>query len=174
MSDDLANRLREDEVKAKLEAALEAGISEKSVTKAAKKLREILIEEIEGFEYEIKDNLAHNLVDFVADMARRTVEAILRGNDNEMRRYLGCERGAWTGRSDGSVWGHKREIDDWHPVIRGTLFEGGSIALRRDIVAAHRDLITDERVKDLEDQVASLVEQNRKLEAKIERMHNDR
>lgn len=169
MSDDLVKRLCDDDIKSKLEAALENGISEERVTKAARTLRNALIEEIDAFEYEIKDNLAHNLVGFVAEMAKRTVEAILRGDDNEMRRYLGCERGAWTGRSDGSVWGHKRDIDSWHPVIHGTLFEQGSIALRRDIVAAHRDLISDERVKDLEDQVASLVEQNRKLKATIER-----
>jgi len=173
MTDDIVARLREEEIKAQLEAAFEAGISEENVTKATKKLRDALFDELAAFEHEIQDNLAYNLVGFVADMAKRTVEAILRGNDDEMRRYLGCDRGAWTGRSDGSVWGHKREIDSWHPVIRGTLFETGSIALRRDIVAAHRDLITDERVKDLEDQVASLVEQNRKLQSKIERMHHD-
>jgi hypothetical protein len=163
-----------DEIKAQLQAALEAGISQESVTKAAKKLRYALIEEMDAFEYDLKDNLAHNLVDFVADMAKKTVGAILNGNDDEMRRYLGCERGAWSGRSDGCPFGRKREIDEWHPVIHGTLFESGAIALRRNIVAAHRDLITDERVKDLEDQVASLVEQNRKLQSEVGRLRDDR
>lgn len=148
-----------DDITAKLQAALDLGMDDERIKKCTSKLRDQLIEEVDALEYDIKDRMAQDLVSFITDMAKKTVTAILEGNDDQMRRYLGCERGAWTGRSDGCVWGRKREIDEWHSVIQGTLFEQGSIKLRRDIVAAHRDLITDERVKDLEDQVMSLVAQ---------------
>ena len=162
------------EIKDKLEAILSEGVSEERVAKAVKKLRDQLTEELDTFEYDIKQNLSRDLVAFVVEMAKNTVNAIINGNDEEMRRYLGCEFGAWSGRSDASYWGHKREIDDWHPVIHGTLFETGAISLRRDIVNAHRDLITDERIKDLQDQVASLVAQNNKLKDTIERIRSEK
>ena len=55
-----------------------------------------------------------------------------------------------------------------HPIIHGALHENGAIALRKNIAQAHADLIRNERIKDLEDQVASLVAQNRQLQARLE------
>lgn len=157
-------------IKADLLKALEEGICDQTLAKIRKQMADLVTEAEEDLDYRLKDGLAQNLVGFVADMAKQTIEAILAGNEDEMRRYLGCERGAWTGRSDSCVWGRKREIDEWHPVIHGTLFEQGGLKLRRDIVASHRDLITDERIKDLEDQVASLVAQVNKAEREKEEL----
>lgn len=156
-----------------MEAALKRGISDEALAKAIKQIRDLATDLQEDLEYRVKDEMAYNLVGFVTDMAKRTVEAILAGNDDQMRRYLGCERGAWNGRSDGSVYGHKRDIDSWHPVIHGTLFEQGSIAIRRDMAKAHADLIQSERIKDLEDQVASLVAQNNKIKADLNRARGE-
>ena len=98
-------------------------------------------------------------------MAGRAVEALLAGNESEMIRWLSCDTRGYTGRSDG--YG-ERSIERQHPVIHGKLFEPGCVLLRKQIAQAHRDLITSERIKDLEDQVASLVAQNNALEKDLE------
>lgn len=163
------NTLHED-IAEKLQAALLAGISQDSMKTIKKKVEDILYEIETDVDYRLKEDLAPNLVAFVSDMAKRTVEAILDGNQDQMERYLGCERGHWTGRSDSPEYGRKRDISEWHPVIHGNLFETGAIALRKKIVEAHRDLIESQRILDLEDQVASLVAQIRKQNAEIERL----
>ena len=91
-------------------------------------------------------------------MAGRAVEALLEGNEAEMIRWLSCDRRGYTGRSDG--YNTNRAIEEQHPVIHGKLFEQGCVRLRKMIVEAHRDLITDQRILDLADQVRSLVAQN--------------
>ena len=111
--------------------------------------------------YRLKDDLAPNLAAYVQKVAGRAIEAILAGNEDEMRKRLSCREGSWTGRSD-SPYATSR--DDFHPVIHGKLFEQGAIALRRNIVAAHRDLIETQRILDLEDQIKSLTVQVNKLE----------
>jgi hypothetical protein len=104
-------------------------------------------------------------------MAQRTVEEMLAGNEEQMRRYLKCESGRWNGRSDGDQgWGRQREAHEWHSVIHGRLFEQGAVALRKQIVDAHRDLLVNERILDLEDQVRSLVAQVNKANAATEAM----
>jgi hypothetical protein len=104
-------------------------------------------------------------------MAKRTVEMLLAGNEDQMRRYLHCERGHWNGRSDGdSGWGRKREIYEWHSVIHGQLFEQGGVAVRKAIVEAHAELLKNERILDLEDQVRSLVEQVNRANTEREKM----
>jgi hypothetical protein len=52
-----------------------------------------------------------------------------------------------------------------HPIIHGKISENSCVELRRMIVDAHRDLITAERIKDLEDINKSLVAQVNKAEA---------
>ena len=44
------------------------------------------------------------------------------------------------------------------------LLQQGCVALRKKIVEAHRDLIAEQRILDLEDQIRSLVAQNNQLE----------
>jgi hypothetical protein len=162
------------EISDRLKAALEGGISEDTIKPLKKAVDDILCRIEDDIMYRMKDDLAPNLVSFVAEMASETVGAILGGNEDMMRQYLGCRIGHWTGRSDSPVWGREREASEWHPVIHGELFLQGAVKLRRDIVAAHPDLITNERIKDLEDQVVSLVAQlnkaNKEKDAMWERV----
>lgn len=147
------------EIADRLKAALEGGISEDTMMPLKKAVDDIVYRIEDDIMYRMKDDLAPNLVSFVAEMASETVGAILAGNEDMMRQYLGCRIGHWTGRSDSPVWSREREATEWHPVIHGEMFLQGAVKLRRDIVAAHPDLITNERIKDLEDQVVSLVAQ---------------
>ena len=162
------------ELRDKLQAVLDSGISEDAM-KAVKKSTDTILYDIQGdLEYRLKDELTPNLVGWVVDMAQRAVEQLLDGNEDQMRRYLSCEKRGpdgswygWTGRSTGYT-GPNRAIHEQHPVIHGKLFEQGCIALRKRIVDAHRDLLANERVLDLEDQVKSLVEQVNKAKAEKE------
>jgi len=148
-----------EEVKTRLLACLSAPIAEDSLARLKKSVNDIIYEVESDIDYRLKDDLAPNLVCFVAEMAKNAVTSMLEGNEDQMRRYLGCERGSWTGRSDGAYFSTHRKPEDWHPVIHGNLFVTGAMKLRRDIVQAHADLIANERIKDLEDQVTSLVAQ---------------
>ena len=97
---------------------------------------------------------------------------LLAGNEKMMRQYLSCSEGCWNGRSDGEgSWGRKREMHEWHPVIHGKMSEAAAVELRRDIVNAHRDLLVNERILDLEDQVKALVAQLNKLNAEKEGLY---
>ncbi len=161
----------DDEIKSKLRAALDAGISEDTMKAIHKKAEDVWCMIEDDIMYRLKDDLAPNLVSFVCDMAKRTVEAILAGNEDQMRRYLGCERGHWNGRSDGDQgYGRKREDHEWHPIIHGKLFEQGAVELRKQMANAHADLIKNERILDLEDQVKSLTAQYNKAKAERETM----
>lgn len=68
------------------------------------------------------------------------------------------------------IGGLRREDDEWHSVIHGQLFEQGAVRLRKEIVDAHRDLLVNERILDLEDQVRSLVVQVNKANAEKDAM----
>ena len=157
--------------------SLAKGVTDEAWKAVMKKVNEIVVD-IEGdLEWRVKQDLAPNLVAFVEEMATKVIEALLEGNEAEMRRYLGCDQGGWTSRSDSVYYGRVRDISEWHPVIHGKLFEHGGLALRKKIVEAHRDLIASERIKDLEDQVSSLVAQVNKERAEAERIaqfHRDR
>lgn len=157
-----------DELGKAIEASLKAGISDEAVAPIKKKMRDTVDDVFGDIEYRVKEDLAPILSGFVKDNSAKVVNALLEGNESEMRRYIGCREGYWNGRSDGqSGWGRKREIWEWHPVIHGDLFEQGYLLLRRRIVEAHQDLITSERIKDLEDQVAALTAQvNRERDAR--------
>jgi hypothetical protein len=98
-------------------------------------------------------------------MASRAVEQIMEGNEDQMRRYLSCEKRDIDGRYYVSTG---RSDSAGHPVIHGKLFEQGAVALRKKIVDAHRDLLVSERILDLEDQVKSLVAQVNKANAERE------
>lgn len=131
----------------------------KGIKKAADEISERIQNDIE---YRLRDEMAPNLAGWVADMATRAVEALMVGDDARMRAYLACDPSGFTGRSDG-YWSEK-DPARWHSVIHGRLFETGSLEFRKKIVNAHRDLLVTERIKDLEDQIASLVAQVSKLE----------
>lgn len=166
-----------------LRKSLEAGLSESAVKALAKKVDDITCFIEDDIMYRLKDDMAPNLVSFVEEMARKTVECLLEGNADQMRRYLSCEKRdndgqyiGWTGRFNPGAWGARQHVVDQHPIIHGELFEQGCVRLRRDIVNAHADLLKDERILDLEDQVRSLVEQvnkaKREKEEILERMRS--
>jgi len=154
------------ELSAKLRAVLTSGVSDDTVKAMGKKIEEITCMVEDDLMYRMKDDLAPNLVTWVQEMARRTVEALLEGgphSEDQMRRYLSCDKRdedgkyhGWTGRFDPEGFGSRNQIDQ-HRIIHGELHESGCIRLRRDIVNAHADLLKNERILDLEDQVKSLV-----------------
>lgn len=151
-----------------LQGVLAAGISDAGMERIQKSVDTIRYD-IEGdIMYRLKDELAPMLADWAKDMAQRAVEELLAGNEAQMRRYLSCDSG-WTGRSTGITFA-PRDIEQQHPVIHGELFEQGCVELRRDIVNAHRDLLVNERILDLEDQVKSLVAQVNKVNAEKENL----
>lgn len=136
-----------------LEAALVAGVTDEALAIVRKKVEDVTATIDDYLTYSIKEELSHGLSRYAVDMAQRAIESLLSGNEEQMRRYLTCQHGGYTGRDRG------------HSVINGTLFETGGIALRRSLVDAHRDLISSERILDLESQVKSLVENVNKLES---------
>lgn len=157
------------ELKDKLHATLDAEISEATM-KGIKKAVDGILTDIEGdVEYRLKSDLAMNLTSWVAECAERAVDALLAGNDAMMRLYLRCD-GYYDGRSTG-LYGEK-QIERAHEVIHGKLWEGGPIELRKKIVEAHRDLLVNERILDLEDQVKSLVAQVNKANAEKEELRD--
>ena len=160
-------------LKDKLEVALSDGLSDDCL-KAVKKATEQILYDIESdIQYRMKDALVPDLVSWVSEMAQKAVEQILEGNEDQMRRYLSCEKQAyWNGRSDAPNGQNitNRKDYEWHPIIHGSLFIQGAVALRAKIVNTHRELLVNERILDLEDQVKSLVAQFNKATKEKEAM----
>jgi len=163
------------ELRDALEKSIAEGVSEQAMTSFTKQIKDLSAEFEDSLMWSLKDNLAYNLASWVADMAERAVEQMLSGNDDQMRRYLSCDKRGpdgqyigWTGRSDG--YGADRRSEDQHPVIHGRLFEQGALALRKKVAEANENLIRDERIRDLEDQVKSLVAQVNKANSERENM----
>jgi hypothetical protein len=144
-----------------LQDAINGALPDDAFEKLKKKAQDLAGQISDEIEWNLRENLASNLAYHAKEMAGRAVNALLEGNESEMIRWLSCDANGFTGRSDG--YG-TRTIEQQHPVIHGKLFEQGCVLLRKRIAEAHRDLIQNERIKDLEDQVASLVAQNNKLE----------
>lgn len=158
-----------------LEKSIAEGVTEKAMESFTKQIKDLSAEFEDSLIWSLKDNLAYNLASWVADMAERAVEQMLRGNDDQMRRYLSCDKRGedgqyigWTGRSDG--YGRERRPEEQHPVIHGRLFETGAIELRKLVAQANENLIRDERIRDLEDQIKSLVAQVNKANSERENM----
>lgn len=125
----------------------------------------------QDMEYGVIDRMSETIEGFVSGMAGKVVEEILEGREDQMRRYLGLD--GYTGRHEESpTYGRKKDVSEAHPVIHGNLFETGAIALRKKMAQAHADLIQNERITDLEDQVASLVSQVAKKDMEIEGLRN--
>lgn len=156
-----------------LREALDAALDDDSMKTLKKKASDLTQEIVDHIEWSLKDNLAGGLSWHVAQMAERAINALLEGNESEMVRWLTCDKRSYNGRSDGYT-GPNKAIEQQHPIIHGLLHENQSVALRRKIFEAHRDLVTNERIADLEDQVKSLVAQvneaDRKREAMWERV----
>ncbi len=145
-----------------LRSALNADLKDSDIARVQGRAKEMAEEFIDAVDYHLKYNLAETLAYYVKEMAGRAVNALLEGNESEIRRWLNCDPSGYTGRSDGSSGqGH---IAEQHPVIHGKIFDAGCIKLRRMIAEAHADMIQNERIKDLEDQLASLLAQHNKME----------
>ena len=167
----------DEDLRTAFEKEIASGLTEEAIEGLQKDLRKVADSFEENFMWNLKDNLAYNLTAYVADMAERAVEQMLAGNDDQMRRYLSCDKRGedgqyigWTGRSDGQSYGRQRESHEQHPVIHGRLFEQGAVELRKQVAQANEALIRDERIRDLEDQVKSLVAQVNKAVAEKDRM----
>jgi hypothetical protein len=157
----------DDDLAEKFQAALESALPENTAKALKKHVDNILYDLESDIMYRLKEDLAPNLTAFVREMAEKAVTALLEGREDTMRAYLSCNENGWTGRSTGYT---ARGASDMHPVIHGQLFETGFIELRKKIVDAHRELLVNERILDLEDQVKSLVDQVNKANAEKDRM----
>lgn len=157
-----------------LEQSFANGLTEKSIECFQEDARKLADSIVDDLEWRIRDELAMQLCGQVIMMAERAVEAMLSGNENEMRRWLSCDKRGpdheyigWTGRSDG--YGGRKD-EEWHPVIHGRLFEQGAVELRKRVAQANETLVRDERIRDLEDQLKSVVAQLNKANAEKEAM----
>jgi hypothetical protein len=150
-----------------LRAVLATFPEDAALERYRKALRNLADDMAADAEYQARENIVGNLATWVEYLAGQAVDQLLRGNVEQMRRYLSCD--GYTGRgNDDSAGFRQREPHEWHPIIRGRLHEADPIALRRAIVEAHRDLIAEQRIMDLEDQVRSLVDQVSRREVRIE------
>jgi len=137
---------------------VEAAFTDDAIKKIKKHVEEITSELQDDIEWRLKSDVAANLGSHVAQAVERTIEAIIKGNEAEMRRYLSCDP-YWNGRS------HQ------HSVIHGKLFESGPLELRRLMAEAHPELIRNERIADLEKLVDDLTAQVNKLQADNDRLY---
>lgn len=117
--------------------------------------------------WRLREDMPAHLARVVQSCAERAIEAVLSGDEKEFRRWISAEPGGWSGR------GPYPSGQTVHNVIHGTLFETGALALRRKICEAHAEILKNERVLDLESQVASLVETINKQTAEIERLRSE-
>lgn len=134
--------------------ALDTIIPDADMKKLEKQAQAIADEIASTVEYNIKENLAGWLADHVSSAASSVVEAILAGNESEARRRLSLKPEAYYDGRDFKPWFN----------TSSKLHESGPVELRRKIVEAHRDLITDQRIADLEAQLKGLVEKYYRIE----------
>lgn len=96
-----------------LRQAADAALDDKTIGKLKQQANDIFQSALDSIEYSLKEDCAHNIAAYAAEMARKTVDALLAGNESEMRRYLSCEAGRWNGRSDGDTY-RPRPIAEQH------------------------------------------------------------
>lgn len=126
-----------------------------------KKSRQRLLDDMwDEMQSSIIDNMPEALEMLVRDMADRAVNAMLKGQPQEVRRYLKLD--GWTGR------------DRDHQVIHGKLHEPDTMTLRAEVARANEALLRDERILDLEDQVASLVRTVNEKDSRINSLLEER
>ena len=143
------------EMHEQLAEALQKGIDDDTIAKVKKQVSDALSDAIDRLEWSLKDDLANNLAWHVQDQFRRAFEAMLKGNEAEFRRYISADPPGWTGRDANLV-----------STISHKIYESGPLELRRRLCDAYPDLLKNERILDLEAQVAALVETVSKMEAR--------
>jgi len=82
----------DEDLRTAFEQEITKGLTEKAIESLQKDLRKVTDSFEDDFLWNLKDNLAYNLTAYVADMAERAVEQMLAGNDDQMRRYLSCDK----------------------------------------------------------------------------------
>lgn len=146
----------------KIGEALANAIEEASNDAKIKKSIEGLVAEIgDEIEYRVVGQMAESIQDFVGRMVERTIEAMLKGQEAEVRRYLNLD--GWTGRDYVMKAGS---------VIHGQLHEPHTLTLRRRLCEAHPELLRTERIADLEAQITGLLAEVNKKNAELERLRN--
>lgn len=156
-------RERPDEYAYKIRDKITSAFDEKAIASIKKQLSDLYEDCIHNhLEWSMKEDLATNIAGDITRRAYDAVKALLSGNEDEMRRYLGISP-HWDGRKSDHI-----------QIIHGRLFETESIRLRREIVTKHADLIANERIKDLEAQLAALLEINRKQAGRIAELLEER
>jgi hypothetical protein len=139
-----------------LEQAVRDSITDEMMKHFKKKVLDVLCDIESQMEDNIQNDISYNIAYICERMADDAIESMLRGDEDQMRRYLGCKPGGYTGR------------ERCGEVIHGKLFETGVIETRRKLVDTFPGLLKDERVLDLESQVSSLVSQVNKLNLQLE------
>lgn len=124
------------------------------------------IEQIVQDEFDRLEEYANEYIgDVAAYRAETFLERVLAGDDKAAMALLGDATGGGRYRVGGCDEGKP-----WASLIHGRLFETNIVKLRRQIAEAHADLITSERIADLEATVEGLLIQIRKAEQQVEEL----
>ena len=131
--------------------------SEKQVRDA---INSIIDNEFDRLEEYATDHISY----VAADRAERFIKRVLAGDSDAAKQLF------YVGNS-----GRYREIGfdkgkPWASLIHGEVFETDAIELRRKLVEAHKDLLVNERIKDLQSIIDGLKDQVIRLENQIENM----
>ncbi len=111
----------------------------------------------EDLEYNLREDLSSSLAFEVRSLAEKSIQAMLDGNESEFARYI-TARDYSRAKAGG--------------VIHGEIFEYGPEVTCRKLVERYPDLLRDNRVTDLEAQVAGLLKQVNYANAEVERLRD--
>lgn len=140
-------------------------VAKEFIDKGRKEQIKSVVEQLVEDEFDRLEEYADEYISQVAaHRAERFLERVLKGDDDAAMELLGDKRGGsryrQMGYDDGKPWAR---------LIHGRLFESGGVALRRQIVEAHAELLRNERIADLESVVEGLTQQVRELSVDLER-----
>ncbi len=155
------NLLKSTETDAEMEkdeSVAKSFISEKRIKKIRGELKELFDDEL----FNLEDYAGQHISEVAFQRANRFIERVLDGDIDAAGSIFGCD---WPGRYVGT--GFADEGKPWAKLIHGNLNLTGTMALRKKLVEAHADLLTNERIKDLESIEDGLTQQVRKLEADL-------
>lgn len=124
-----------------------------------KKARQKFLDDMWGeIQYSIIDRMPEAFEGLVRKMTDNAIEALLKGQPDQVNRYLKLD--GWTGRN--------RD----HQVIHGKLHVPHTMELRMQVAMANENLLRDEVIADLKDQVNALVEKVNKKDREIEALRD--
>ena len=132
--------------------------SAKAITKQIKDIAETVLDDEFA---RLEDYAAEYISQLAAWRAEKFLERVLNG-DIDAAKYLlqsNCSR-------------YRNDCTPWANLIHGTLWQTDAMKLREQIVAAHADVIRNERILDLESIVDGLTKQVRELTASLDAMRD--